>query len=313
LTAAAIIGVAVSLVLLHRSNKNMRERDTQLQLLRQRTAQLEQDVARLSSTHPSGLRPEELEAYLALGYKEFDATQGSGHRRFRDQPRDPSQAGMLIEAYLERHRELSLAQRMILEFHAAQLFAMGRMNERAVSHLDKAWLPGRELGPNWNHRVEGMKSFLLLDREGLLAAQRKISGKDESGDLLIEFFGEPYADLASWGPLASKLSVPADASEAHRAAAEKVAQALNLSVASAPATSVGIPANCIWLEIRPLGASTPDVDGYIILHASKSTIITATSQRWLDAAVDRIIKSSRQHKGRREAPYGLMTSFEIAR
>jgi hypothetical protein len=57
----------------------------------------------------------------------------------------------------------------------------------------------------------------------------------------------------------------------------------------------------------------PDVDCYIILHANKSTVITATNQQRLDAAVKRFIGSSRQRNGKREAPFGLATSFELGR
>ena len=76
-----------------------------------------------------------------FGYKEFDATPGSGHRRYRDQPSNPSQAGTLVEAYLERHPKLPLDQRQILQFHAAQLFAMAGMNERAITHFERARVP----------------------------------------------------------------------------------------------------------------------------------------------------------------------------
>src|SRR5215475_7325234 len=112
--AVAVVGFAASLWLLYQTRASLRERDEQVQRLRERLARLEVDVARLSSTHPVGLQPDELEAYLSLPYKEFDATPGSGHRRFRDQPRNPAQAGALIEAYLERHPELSSEQRIIL-------------------------------------------------------------------------------------------------------------------------------------------------------------------------------------------------------
>src|SRR5262245_31286999 len=98
----ALVALAVSLLLLYRARSSLSDRDEQVQRLRERMAQLEGDVARLSSTHPIGLPPDELEAYLSLPYKEFDATPGSGHRRFRDQPRQLSQTVELIEAYLER-------------------------------------------------------------------------------------------------------------------------------------------------------------------------------------------------------------------
>src|SRR5437016_5092352 len=110
ITAIAVVSLAASLLLLYQARASRRERDEQLQRLRDRMAQLEDDVARLSSTGPFGLTAEDREAYLSLGYKEFDATPGSGHRRYRDRPQNPAQAGALIEAYLERHPELSFEQ-----------------------------------------------------------------------------------------------------------------------------------------------------------------------------------------------------------
>src|SRR5262249_49659736 len=100
--AVTVVGLAVSLWLPYQARASWTDRADKVQRLRERLARLEVDVARLSSTHPVGLPPDELEAYLSLPYKEFDATPGSGYRRFRDQPRDPAQAGALIEAYLER-------------------------------------------------------------------------------------------------------------------------------------------------------------------------------------------------------------------
>jgi hypothetical protein len=67
--AAAIVGIAVSLVLFYQARAGLRERDEQVQLLRQRIAQLEDDLACHSPTHPTGLTADELEAYLSLPYK----------------------------------------------------------------------------------------------------------------------------------------------------------------------------------------------------------------------------------------------------
>jgi hypothetical protein len=108
--------------------------------------------------------------------------------------------------------------------------------------------------------------------------------------------------------------VPADASAEHRAIADQLAQAFGLpvTVANDPAAKSGVPGNCIWLEVRPMGG-TPDVEGYNILHALKSTVITATSEQRLAAAVKRLIESSRQHDGERQVPFGLTTSFVLAR
>jgi hypothetical protein len=311
----AFAGLAALLFFQYRAQATLRQRDEQLQRLRERMARLEDDVARRSATHPIGLPPDELEAYLSLGYKEFDATPGSGHRRFRDQPRHPSQSGELIEAYLQRHPELPSDQRMTLEFHAAQLFAMGGMNERAITHLDRVRLATGTAG-NRNPTADATKAFLLLDREGLLAARRRMADGEAAqiADYLIERFGESYADITRWGPICSTIRVAEGASADHRAAAEQLAKAFGLPVRGAHGapTEGGIPGDCIWLEVRPMGG-TPDVEGYIILHANKSTVITATSEQRLEAAVKRFFESSRQRNGKREAPFGLATSFELAR
>ena len=311
ITAGVIASLAVSLVLLYQAHASLRERDEQLQRLRERTAQLETDVARLALTGPFGLTPEDREAYLSLGYKEFDATPGSGHRRYRDQPQNPARAAALIEAYLERHPNLPPDQRGILRFHAAQLYAMGGMNERAIAHLDQTQLP--DGSPK--AMATATKAFLLQDREALLAARKRMGGEAaESADFLIQRFGESYADIGRWIPISSTISVPAAASANHRAAADELGKALGLPVTVAPDAPPDdrIPGNCIWLEVRPLGR-TPDVAGYIILHANKSTVITATDEPRLSAAVKRFIESSRLHNGKREAPFGLATSFELAR
>jgi hypothetical protein len=185
----AIVGLAGSLVLLYQARASLRERDEQVQCLRQRMAQLEDDLARHSPTHPTGLTADELEAYLSLPYREFDVIYGSGHRRFRDQPRDPVQVAALIEAYFDRHPELPFDSRATLQSHAAQLFALGGMNERAIIHLDR--LLAQNPADGW---AAATKSFLLQDREGLLAARRRMAGGEAVRfvDLLIDHFGESY-------------------------------------------------------------------------------------------------------------------------
>ncbi|HEY2155430.1 MAG TPA: hypothetical protein VGH33_07360 [Isosphaeraceae bacterium] len=309
--AVAVFGLAASLWLLYQARASLRDRDEQVRRLRERLARLEVDVARLSPAHPVGLPPDELEAYLSLGYKEFDATPGSGHRRFRDQPRDPAQAGSLIEAYLERHTGLPLNQRTNLQGHAAQSFAMGGMYERAISHLDR--LRAQNPRDTW---AEATKAFLLSDRAGLLAARRRMADGEDPDlvDHLIDRFGESYLDISRWTPICSTVSVPAGASASHRATADQLAIAFGLpvTVALAAPAGGGVPGGCIWLEVRPMGG-TPDVEGYMVLHATKSTVITATDERRLAAAAKRFVESSRQHIGKRQAPFGLATSFEPAR
>lgn len=98
----------------------------------------------------------------------------------------------------------------------------------------------------------------------------------------------PLADALGWQQPCPVVSVPADASVAHRTAAEKLARAFGLSVR----TGAGSQKGFVWLEIRSWD-SAQTFDGYIILHDEKGSVITASSQRWLDAAVNRFIASSR--------------------
>jgi hypothetical protein len=263
---------------------------------------------RFISAVPPGRPADSREPYLALAYKEFDATYGSGWRRFHDQPRNPSETATLVEAYLERHEDLTTDQQRILHFHAAQLFALGGMDVRALPHLEAARAPN----PDSNHIIDATKAFLLRDRDGLLAARRRMaagSGAAEPCDWLLEHFGDSYAENL-WIPLSAMVSVPTNASPEHRAAAEDLAHAIGRPLTIAP--NEGVPGDCIWLDVRTFG-STPDVNGYIILHGNKSTVITATSQRWLATAAERFIASCRERNLQREAPFGLVTSFQLAR
>jgi tetratricopeptide (TPR) repeat protein len=309
--AIGIVGIVASLWLLFQARASLRERDEQVQRLRERLAQFEEDAAHRSSMDAIGLAPDELKAYLSLPYEEFDATPGSGHRRFRDQPRNPAQAGALIEAYLESHPELPLNQRTNLQGHAAQLFAMGGRYERAITYLDRQ----RAQNPRdaW---ANATKAFLLFDREGLLAARRQMADGEPTDliDYLIDHFGESYLDISRWEPICSTVRVPAGASANHRAAAVLLATALGLAVTIAPDAPAesGIAGECIWLEVRPMDGM-PDMEGYIILHGTKRTVITASDEQRLNAAVKRFIESTRQHNGQRQAPSGLATSFDLAR
>jgi hypothetical protein len=300
----------VSLVLLYQARASLRERNEQVQRLRQRMAQLEDDVARHSPTHPTGLTAHELEAYLSLPYKEFDVIYGSGHRRFRDQPRDLVQVAALIEAYFNRHPDLPFDSRATLQSRAAQMFALGGMNERAITFLDR--LLAQNPADSW---AAATKSFQLFDRAGLLATRRRMVDGEAAGfvDILIDHFGESYFESCKWGPVGSAVCVPVGASANHRATADQLATSFGLPVTVAQDAPAGgsIPAGCIWMEIRPMGPSR-GVPGYIIIHLN-GTLITATDEQRLAAAVKRFIETSRQHDGKREAPFGLATSFELAR
>ncbi len=65
---------------------------------------------------------------------------------------------------------------------------------------------------------------------------------------------------------------------------------------------------CYARERRPVKGALP-----LIILSPDGTHITASNQYWLEAAVERFIKSSWEINGHREAPFGLSTSFNLAR
>jgi hypothetical protein len=102
------------------------------------------------------------------------------------------------------------------------------------------------------------------------------------------------------------IAIPKSATAEQRSAAEKLGREFGITVSALDTN----PVCCVWLELRAWRPS-PGTDGYIIIHQAGGTLITASSQQQLDAAVERFIKSSREHDGKREAPVGLMTNYEV--
>src|SRR6266478_3027104 len=242
---------------------------------------------------------------LSLPYNEFDQSYGSGFRLLYDRG-EYLKAAVLIEDYLKAHRELTVGQQKFLHLHAAQLFALGNETSRAVEHLDQAVSHGKtsELGPSWNDMLAATRAFLTHDRAALLATKERLAAakSPQRVDNLIENFGSSYADVLLWHRLSSNVAVLKDAPAATRAAAEKLAKAFGFSLTE---METNPPSGFIWLELRRF---TPNpVPGYVVIHSGEGTLITASDQRWLDAAVERFIKSSRERNGHREARFGLAT------
>ncbi|MDP3073229.1 MAG: hypothetical protein Q8N18_23255 [Opitutaceae bacterium] len=78
--------------------------------------------AQNASIEPA-LRDPDREALLSLPWKEFDQTQNSGWRVYVNLTRKQYlEAAKLIEAYLERHGELTPRQRAITHYHAAHQY-----------------------------------------------------------------------------------------------------------------------------------------------------------------------------------------------
>ena len=253
-------------------------------------------------------------AVLSLAYELFDQTFGSGWRPIFDR-REYVQAAALIEDYLRMNHELTVGQQKFLHLHAAMLLALEGRNSRAIEQTDQAVCheTAREIGPSWNDMVAATRAFLAQDRASLLAARERLAaaGYPELKyiDRLCDTFGSSYAEMYWWARLCPAVAFPQDASSAHRAAAEKLAKAFSFPAA---AVATNPRPSCIWVELRDFSPKSAAM-GYVIIHSPDGTHITASNQYWLDAAVERFIKSSRESNGHREAPFGLTTSFNLAR
>ncbi len=252
-------------------------------------------------------------AMLSLSYSDFDQTYGSGFRVLYDSGRY-FEAAVLIRDYLKAHPELTVSQQKFLHFHEAQLYAVAGRNTLAVEQLDQAICYDKtsDLGANWNDNVAAMKAFLTQDRAALLTARDRLVASNAPqrvvADNFIENLGSSYADVLLWHRICPNIGIPQDASKAHREAAEKLAKAFGFPLTE---MQTNPPAGCVWLETRSFHPFM--YSGYVIIHSSGGTLITASDQRWLDAAVERFIKSSRMRNGYREVRYGLVTSFDVSK
>lgn len=250
-------------------------------------------------------------AALSLPYDEFDQAYGDGWRPLLERG-EKLTAVALIEAYLQQHGELTFGQRKFLHLHAAQVLALEGKSDRAVRHFDQA-MSGRkttELWPDWDDFITAQKAFLMDDRASLLAARERLAAANaprlKLADRLIDKFGESYADVIWWIRVCPSIAIPEGTAPRHRAAAERLAKALDCSVTTAHAHP---PPCCVWLEIRPF--SPNDVPkGYVIIHSAEGTVITASDPQWLEDAVGRFLKSTRRSKGFWEAPFGLTSNYE---
>lgn len=245
---------------------------------------------------------QERAALLSLSYGDFDQTYGSGFRVLYDCGQY-FEGAVLIGDYLKIHTELTIGQQKFLHFHAAQLYALAGKNTLAVDQLDHAvWrekTPGLHgpKGANLNDMAAATRAFLTQDRVALLAA---------GASNLVENLGSSYADVLLWHRICPNIGIPQDASKAHRAAAEKVAKVFGFPLTE---MQTNPPTGYVWLELRSFQPF--EYSGYVIMHSRDGTLVAASDQGWLDAAVERFVKSSRMRNGYREARYGLVTSFDV--
>jgi hypothetical protein len=241
-------------------------------------------------------------AMLSLSYSDFDQTYSSGFRVLYDRGKY-FEGAVLIGDYLKAHRELTTGQQKFLHFHAAQLYALADKNTLAVEQLDNAvWrekTPGLRgpQGASLNDMAAITRAFLTQDRAALLAA---------GASNLVENLGSSYTDVLLWHRICPNIGIPQDASKTHRATAEKLAKAFGFPLNE---MQTNAPTRCVWLELRSFHPF--EYSGYVIMHSRDGTVVTASDQGWLDAAVERFIKSSRMRNGYREARYGLVTSFDV--
>jgi hypothetical protein len=251
---------------------------------------------------------------LSLPYGEFDQAYGDGWRSVFERGEGLA-AVELIEDYLKRHPELTVGQRKFLHLHAAQVLALEGRNDRAVRHLDEAASHQKspELWPDWDDFITATKAFLIHDRKSLLAARERLAAANaprlKMADRLIDKFGHSYADVIWWIRVCTSVAVPKDAPARQSAAAATLAKALGCSVTIAKTNP---PPCCIWLELRPFSPNAVP-KGYVIIHSAEGTLITASDPQWLDDAVQRFIKSSRDTNGYWEAPFGVSSNFDPSR
>lgn len=141
------------------------------------------------------------EALLALPWKQFDQTLGSGWRVYACR-NDYAGAARLIETYLARRTDLTPVQRAISNFHAAAELGHANRYEEALRHLEAAEVPpgARGVPQDWNELVIATRAFLHGDREALLASKRRVEAMasaafPQSAAQYLEHLGERYG---SW-------------------------------------------------------------------------------------------------------------------
>lgn len=155
----------------------------------------------------------ERETVLALPWGLFDQTEDSGWRTLSSQKKH-LEAAKLIEAYLDRHHELSERQRALSNFHAGMQYVFfardhGGNPRTGIPDLEKAIVSGAGTGlpVDWNDLVIATKAFLMSDRPTLLAVKGRVTAmppgaarwlkSPQDVDDLINNLGKPYG---TWWP-----------------------------------------------------------------------------------------------------------------
>jgi hypothetical protein len=156
-------------------------------------------IALLAISCAAGSEPGvEDDVLLALPWKQFDQTLGSGWRVYatRDQH---LRAARLIERYLAERNDLTPVQRAVSHFHAGAELARVNIHKEALSHFDQAIVAAGSKGvpEDWNELVAANKAFVLGDRAALLAAKQRVDAMRspafrETFATLLEYLGQPW-------------------------------------------------------------------------------------------------------------------------
>lgn len=135
---------------------------------------------------------------LALPWKQFDQTLGSGWRVYAKRD-EHLRAARLIERYLAERSDLTPVQRAVSHFHAGAELARVNSHTEALSHFDRAIVPAGSKGvpEDWNELVTANKAFLLGDRAALLACKQRVDAMRSPGfrdtfAVLLEYLGQPW-------------------------------------------------------------------------------------------------------------------------
>lgn len=103
------------------------------------------------------------------------------------------------------------------------------------------------------------------------------------------------------------VAIPTGASAAHKAAAKEIATTLGVRFMGEMKYN---PVCCVWVEITKW-IPNPGEPGYIIVNQNGGSIVSASDEQQLRAAVERLKKSIRTIDGVVEVPLGLLTSYPI--
>jgi hypothetical protein len=166
-----------------------------------------------AQSNPQESTPPNTEAVLALPWNQFDQTEDSGWRMLSSDGKH-LEAAKLIEAYVDRHHELSVRQRALSNYHAGMQYVFfardhGGDPRAGIPDLEKAIVSGTGTGlpVDWNDLVLATKAFLMGDRPTLLAVKERVAALPPGAarwlksprdvDDLLDNIGKPYG---TWWP-----------------------------------------------------------------------------------------------------------------